>query len=400
MILFRNVLTFSAFYFLTAAGFAQMAPSGSGSDVLARLSPASSSSSAPDASRRMSVVVGMEQQIFPSYLLATAALSEKNDKYTLGEGDGHVAIFVKNPGRNTPVRVEVAATPFSEATVFEGTLQEEGKEYEITPLIPWNFQKLRALQQPTPVNFTITAYTDQERIGHRTVVATMRSVNDCPYYWEGDGSDDEDLDLNYMYVAYINEDDPVVDQVLAQALQTDIVDAFDGYQTGDKKRVDDQVFSIWYAMQKHGIRYSSISTNSSTGISQNLYSQRVRLIDQTWNNRQANCVDGMILMASVLRSIHIDPVLVLLADHCFLGYYRDEEHKDLVCLETSMIGDVDLRKVLSSRRQKISRKLFADARQRAQKQYRDSKNLFDNDPRYRFIVVGDVRKSGIRPIGR
>ncbi|GAB3927331.1 hypothetical protein GCM10028804_32310 [Larkinella terrae] len=342
----------------------------------------------------------MEQQLFPSYLLARATVTPKNKTYKLGDGDGNVAIQVHNPGVNKPVRVEVGATPFSEATVFEGTMREEGKDYEIAPRILWNFEKLRGLLQPTPVNFTVTTYIDNEKVGHRTVVATMRSVNDCPYYWEDDETGTGDLDLNYMYVAYINEDDPVVDEVLTQALQTDIVDGFDGYQMGDKKRVDDQVFSIWFALQKRGIRYSSISTNSSTGVSQNLYSQRIRTIDQTWNNRQANCVDGMVLMASVLRSIHIDPVLVLMADHCVLGYYRDAEHKDLACLETSMIGDLDFRKIRSANRLKASQKLFTEARQRAQRHYRSSKESFDKDPRYRFIVVADVRKSGIRPIGR
>ncbi|MFC5410047.1 hypothetical protein ACFPMF_12055 [Larkinella bovis] len=398
MKLLRNALTYGAFSLFSVSGFAQLAPA-EPSGNLAHVS-VSSPATARANRQRVSVMVGMEQQLFPSYLLARATLSEKSKNYRLGDGDGNVSVSFHNPGLNTQVRVEVGATPFSEAAFFEGVLQEADKDYVITPRILWNYEKLRGLLQPTPVNFTVTTYIDNEKISHRTIVATMRSVNDCPYYWEDDESGTGDLDLNYMYVAYINEDDPVVDDVLAQALQTDIVDAFDGYQTGDKKRVDDQVFSIWYALQKRGIKYSSISTNSSTGVSSNLFSQRIRTIDQTWNNRQANCVDGMVLMASVLRSIHIDPVLVLMADHCVLGYYRDAEHKDLACLETSMIGDVDLRKVMSVRRRKTSRKLFTEARQRAQRHYRASKDEFDKDPRYRFIVVADVRKSGIRPIGR
>ena len=400
MKLVRNTLIFSVFYLFSLIGFSQLAPAETSGEAMAQFPTSVPAATVSETRQRMSVVVGMEKQLFPSYLLARATLSAKNNNYKLGDGDGNVSVMIHNPGMNKSVRVEVGATPFSEAAVFDGFMREAGKEYEISPRIPWDFQKLRGLLQPTPVNFTVTTYIDNEKAGHRTIVATMRSINDCPYYWEDDETGAGDLDLNYMYVAYINEDDPVVDEVLSQALQTDIVDGFDGYQTGDKKRVDDQVFSIWYALQKRGIRYSSISTNSSTGISPNLYSQRIRMIDQTWKNRQANCVDGMVLMASVLRSIRIDPVLVLMADHCVLGYYRDAEHKDLACLETAMIGDVDLRKIMSVRRRKASRKLFTEARQRAQRHYRNSKDSFDKDPRYRFIVVADVRKSGIRPIGR
>ena len=38
----------------------------------------------------------------------------------------------------------------------------------------------------------------------------------------------------------------------------------------------------------------------------------MRLIDESINNGQANCVDGSVLFASLLRKIDIEPVLVSL----------------------------------------------------------------------------------------
>ncbi|WP_266368617.1 hypothetical protein [Tellurirhabdus rosea] len=397
----RNAIWLGLLFLLSLRGVAQYEPPDASSEPLAHLT------SHPRVERRapkaqVSVKVGMEKQLFASYILATAALNEPNDAYTLGDGDGLVAVFVQNPTPDTHVRVEIGATPFSDAAVYEGTMQEAGRQYQVTPRLAWNYQKLRALQQPTPINLTITTYIDEIKAGHRTVVATLRSVNDCPYFWEEKGNPTGGMDLNYMYTAYINEDDPVVDQILAEALKTGIVTGFDGYQSGNPKTVDEQVFSIWYALQKRGVRYSSISTNSSTGSSARLYSQRIRLIDQTWNVRQANCADAMVLFASVLRSIHIEPVLVLFPDHCFLGYYRDDDRRDFVCLETSMVGELNLAKIPVTKRVKTSRQMFATARARAQRQYNELKEIFASrkEPHYRFITVADERKAGIRPIGR
>jgi len=397
MNLTRNTLWLAVFLLSSLSGVAQLdAPDAE--PLAQRMAPARPSR----PSALVSVTVGMEQQLFASYIVATATLNEPNGAYTLGDGDGLLAVFVQNPLADSHIRVEIAATPFSEPTVYEGILAESGREYEIAPRMAWNYQRLRTLLQPTPVNFTVTTYLNEQKISHKTVVATLRSINDCPYYWEEKGNPKGDIDLNYMYTAYINEDDPVVDEILEQALKTDVVSGFDGYQAGNPKVVDDQVFAIWLALQKRGLRYSSISTNSSTGTSATLYSQRVRLIHQTWTNRQANCVDAMVLFASVLRAIHIDPVLILYPDHCVLGYYRDEDHRDFACLEASMVGELDLKKIPAIRQVKASRQLFHTARTRAQRRYNELREVFQagKEAHYRYISVADERRAGIRPISQ
>ena len=64
----------------------------------------------------------------------------------------------------------------------------------------------------------------------------------------------------------------------------------------------------------------------------------MRLIDESINNAQANCVDGSVLLASLLRKIDIEPVLVYVPGHCYLAFYLDAEQKHLVGLETTLIG--------------------------------------------------------------
>src|SRR6185503_5020189 len=67
-------------------------------------------------------------------------------------------------------------------------------------------------------------------------------------------------------------------------------------------------------------------------------SQHVRMIDESINNAQANCVDGSVLLASLLRKIGIEPMLVMVPGHCYLAFHLDEEGKEVAALETTLLG--------------------------------------------------------------
>ena len=93
---------------------------------------------------------------------------------------------------------------------------------------------------------------------------------------------------------------------------------------------------MWHALSKRDVRYSSITT--SVAESDTVGSQHVRLIEESINNGQANCVDGSVLLASLLRKIGVEPMLVMVPGHCYLAFSLDAEGKELAALETTMIG--------------------------------------------------------------
>src|SRR5205814_10383736 len=66
-----------------------------------------------------------------------------------------------------------------------------------------------------------------------------------------------------------------------------------------------QVLAVWAALQKRGIKYSS--TTTTPGGSSEVYSQYIRFVDQSIDNTQANCADGSVLFASMLRKLSIKP---------------------------------------------------------------------------------------------
>jgi hypothetical protein len=120
-----------------------------------------------------------------------------------------------------------------------------------------------------------------------------------------------------------------------------------------------QVFALWNALQRRGIKYSDISTTTP---SKYVVSQTVRFLDDSIDATQANCVDGSVLMASLLRKIGIQAYLVMVPGHCFLAF-RDGKGEDaeLYGLETTMLGQDNLQPVtkLASMPEKAKQKEFA-----------------------------------------
>jgi hypothetical protein len=98
-------------------------------------------------------------------------------------------------------------------------------------------------------------------------------------------------------------------------------------QSADPDEVMMQVFAIWNVLQRKGIKYSDIS---STTPSKFVVSQTVRFLDQSIDATQANCVDGSVLMASILQKIGINSHLVMVPGHCFLAFDTGKGKDDVI----------------------------------------------------------------------
>ena len=220
----------------------------------------------------------------------------------------------------------------------------------------------------------------RQEIGEQTQTITLRTINDCPFgvseaeetidteNAEEDGeenqarsrrkrpkarsrafrsreneeepetrpeageSNGEYTDMGWMFAAYVNENSPTVERILKEALATKIVDSFAGYQKSPDEVVK-ELFAIWTALQNRGIKYSNITTTA--GDSPSVYSQHVRFVDESVANEQANCVDGSVLFASILRKLGLRSFLVMVPGHMFMGVYLTAKGDARVALETT-----------------------------------------------------------------
>lgn len=352
--------------------------------------------------------------LFPSAILSVATTNTQVIPPMSGEYVGNpkscVAIKLKSGRANTVVRIELAETPFYARSVSTFVLPKEHTEYIIYPDILWRYNALRDNEQAEPISVVANVEVDGKDLGQKVRTFSVRSINECLLGFNKQLPDGRTryVSTRLFYAAYVNEENPLIDKVLREALNTRIVRRFLGYQS-TPEMVDKQVYALWYVLQKRNFKYSSVSYSSLS--SNVVYAQRVRTFEDALNSSQINCVDGSVLFASLLRAINITPVLVQMPGHMFVGYYTDSAKKNLTFLETTMIGDVDLddyfpdEKLDSTRTTKsqgeMSRLTFEKSKEYALREYMRVKDkVLANKPNYLFVEINKNVRRNVQSIGK
>ena len=374
-----------------------------------------------------STEANMDRQLFPSLLIATATQRPQEDEkeakepdpYMLGDQFGLVGVSIKAPKANAQVTITLKENELMAAATWSGELAEEGKDYSIAPKVNYKFDRLRKMSQQVPMNVAFEVEVDGEFAGEKTETLQVRSINDCPFAVSNaeETVDEENAspgstEMGWMFAAYVNENHPMLDKVLQEALDTKIVGGF-RVTTHEHDETLKQVFAVWSALQKRGIQYSS--TTTTPGGSETVKSQYVRFVDQSLTNTQANCVDGSVLLASILRKISIEPFLVTVPGHMYVGFYLGAGKSQFVGVETTVIGLPDVAEekkpgeppALTTLRDKLDPalrarrdwKTFAKALQTGTEDLAKNKDKIDAaDANYQWIDLADARADGIMPI--
>ena len=118
---------------------------------------------------------------------------------------------------------------------------------------------------------------------------------------------------NHSYVYAIKN--KAVDILLKQNLQT----AFEGYQSNSPERVLQLMSAIYSAIQSEEIVYSALAPGyEETG-------QRLRLLDTIRKGKFANCIDLSLLFAACLEAVDLNPVLIIVQGHAFVGCWLHDD---------------------------------------------------------------------------
>lgn len=356
-------------------------------------------------------VIYPEQQIFPSMLVstATAGVPEDADETwdcpIIGDASGLIGALVDRAKKGDVLRVVVHGNELMEESAFEGRAKKSSDQLLVLPKIKYRFGALARVNQQQPLNVTMEVWRNGESLGEQTVTADVRPINDCLF---GVVDDEGGLEFDAMwnFASYVNENHPWVDEILRDALETKVVDSFTGYQSGEPEEVLLQIYAVWNVMQRRGLRYSDITTTAIE--SDTVLSQHVRLLDQSITAKQANCVDGTVLLASVLRKIGLDCQLALVPGHMFLVVNLDDESP--IGVETTMMGNDDLgefdeltnisRKKRELLRNQKSFATFEAAVGTGTQALEEAWEKFDGDDfDYTLVDVAEARRQGILPIG-
>ena len=313
-------------------------------------------------------------QLYPSMIVAfsTVKLEAKREPTTLGAPLGIIGVSLKSPAANTPVKVEISSTKLIKKSVFEGIMPKAGVVYNIYPQLKYDYDKLFEVRQTFPEDVTVTVSVNDVPQGEQTKTMTVMSLNDCVFMLL-DGDDSEDI--SWMFAAYVNENHPLVEKILKEALEKD-TDSFSGYQ-GNAEEVKAEIEAVWNAVQAGGIKYSDVSVPSAE--SDYVNSQHVRLLGDSLSGKQANCVDGTVLLASILKKIGLNTYLMSTKHHMYLGVDLDEDGKKRIYIETTMIDDDTLDNAIKAGTEQF------------RKDSKDKKNLI-------IVDVDEARDMGIMPL--
>lgn len=144
------------------------------------------------------------------------------------------------------------------------------------------------------------------------------------------------VDLSHYYGAWVTPHIEPVQQIVRRASDLMAQGSMVGYQQ-DPDLVGGQVRALFEALKEVGITYvhSVIDYGAPVGHS----TQRTRLPRESLATKSANCIDGTVLMASLLEAASLNAAIVLVPGHAIVAWQSwDDEDAAWHYLETTMIG--------------------------------------------------------------
>jgi len=188
----------------------------------------------------------------------------------------------------------------------------------------------------------------------------------------------EPVDLTHYYGAWVTPYVEAVQERIRRAVSLCPAGRLLGYQ-GDPEGITQQVEALYQALREAEVTYVNSVLDYGAGSGQ--ATQRTRLPREALAARSANCIDGAVLLASLLEGASLEPAIVLVPGHAFVGWRTwNDADAPWRFLETTLIGSHP----------------FAAACESAQRQYQEAENY--NRKQLRLHPVADLRSRGIWPM--
>ena len=140
--------------------------------------------------------------------------------------------------------------------------------------------------------------------------------------------------------AWITPHDPLVEEILSRAKEFMPGRRMPGYEewknaAGQTNSTYLQAKAIYEALHQMGVSYvkSSLTFGNNTDVS-----ERVRLPRETLRRSSANCIDGAVVYAAAFENLGMDPVIVLVPGHAYVGVREADHSTKYLYIETSLTG--------------------------------------------------------------
>jgi hypothetical protein len=206
--------------------------------------------------------------------------------------------------------------------------------FDLLPtLFPANVAAVTELTSATVSALVEDLDTEKVEV-HRTSRIWLLARTTAPL-WLHDPSTGALVDLTPYLGAFVTPNAPEIMSFLRTVVDKHPEGRLDGYLRGSDA-VEPQVQAVYEALKDAGVAYvnSVIAFDPEEGTS----SQRIRLPRDTLRDRTANCLDGTVLVASLLEAMSLNPAIVLVPGHAFVSWEISPDLGEWHYLETTMIG--------------------------------------------------------------
>ena len=273
-----------------------------------------------------SIQVGLDGEIYPVFAHYSSMQSPQDRTW------GTVTVKITNHGESVlRERLSVRLRGWSDEEMQTAELNAgETRTYVFAPIF---LPRLYNNREILPATVTVTATDLSGRVLYQgTAPARIRSVDDM--YWGN----------NFKYARFIaswvTPHDPAVEEVLSRAKEFMTGRRLPGYEpwknTAEQQQSTlEQARAIYRALQEKGVSYvkSSITFGSHAA-----WSERVRMPYESLQSISANCIDGVVMYASLFENLGMDPVVVLVPGHAYVAVRMAENSDRYLYIDTALTG--------------------------------------------------------------
>ncbi|EKO40274.1 MAG: hypothetical protein B193_1044 [Solidesulfovibrio magneticus str. Maddingley MBC34] len=359
----------------------------------AQTGPAANTARQPRQSAWEFDQLGLKGVLYPSLMLSMAKMqvNPQQQDGELGDVNGLIGISVISPRAGAKAVVELtSSSPLVHPGRVEVALPKKSKVYQVFPYVSMD-EAVVLQRHASPVTLTAKLWLDGVAQGERSAQVSIASINDCVF---GLRDDETYYGTFWLFAAYVNENHPAVQQIMQEALASREVAALNGYQA-DPAGVRKQVKAVWQVLRRRGIRYSNVG-DASVKLD-DVAVQHVRFISDALLSRQANCVEGSCLLASLFRKMGLETWLVALPEHMLVAVALDPQGKQMLYLETTLLSAATFEDAAKFGQTEMD-EAYAKARQ-AEARKKAGKAGDDEDAEEPLLIsISEIRQRGVLPI--
>ena len=167
---------------------------------------------------------------------------------------------------------------------------------------------------------------------HETLAVWLLARNSAPLAVR-DPSSGAWVDLSRYFGAFVTPNERAVMLFLRNAARRHPEGRLTGYQSD----VTLQARAIFDAL-KGDADITYVNSLITFNPDESARGQRVRLPRESLEEKQANCIDGTLLFASLLEAVSLNPAIIIIPGHAFVGWEKTQNSGTWDYLETTMIG--------------------------------------------------------------